>query len=284
MLDQGTESLRAAALDRRALGAFTVYHLETAVAVVRAAERRGVPVILQASRGCFDDVGRAELSTMMLGVARAATSPVGVHLDHSTDLDEIAACVRLGYTSVMYDGSSREFEENVAMTAQAVEIAREGGVWIEGELGAVGGLEDSSGGAGGGALTDPAKAQEFVRRTGVDALAVAVGNVHGATDTPPHLDLDRLEEISSLVDIPLVLHGASGLPPTTVNAAVRRGVAKVNVNAELRGGYLNAVAGPHVGDDLRPVRRHVISVISGIVDQTLHTLGSDPTAREERSS
>ena len=154
---------------------------------------------------------------------------------------EVRACIALGYTSVMIDGSHLPFEDNVAVTRAAVEHAHAAGVWVEGELGGLCGNEDSSSDAVAGDLTDPRQAQEFVARTGVDALAPAVGTVHGFTAKPVHVDLDRLRAIARTVDVPLVLHGASGLSDDELRAVVACGVAKVEVNAELRRGYLSAL-------------------------------------------
>jgi ketose-bisphosphate aldolase len=154
---------------------------------------------------------------------------------------EVRACIALGYTSVMIDGSHLPFEDNVAVTRAAVEHAHAAGVWVEGELGGLCGNEDSSSDAVAGDLTDPRQAQEFVARTGVDALAPAVGTVHGFTAKPVHVDLDRLRAIARTVDVPLVLHGASGLSDDELRAVVACGVAKVDVNAELRRGYLSAL-------------------------------------------
>lgn len=190
--------------------------------------------------------GRAigAFATLALTAAEESETEVGVHLDHCRDLEELRWCVEAGYSSVMYDGSGDPYEANVARTAEAVRIAHDHGVWVEGELGALAGDEDVTTGAGSGApdtMTDPEQAADFVARTGVDALAVAVGNVHGfAPDA--HLHLERLAALRDAVPVPLVLHGASGLPDTEVREAIGRGVAKVNVNAELRRAYLHAVS------------------------------------------
>jgi ketose-bisphosphate aldolase len=183
-------------------------------------------------------------------MARESPSPVGVHLDHATDLGEIRACIELGYTSVMIDGSRRSFEENIEVTSLVVAEAHRQGVWVEAELGAISGDENVSGAAGGpgasdgagaAGLTSPEGAAEFAERTGVDALAVAIGTVHGISDHPVHIDLGLLDRIAAVVPVPLVLHGASGLEEAELVAAVRRGVAKVNFNAELRRAYLGAL-------------------------------------------
>ncbi|AXT84267.1 ketose-bisphosphate aldolase [Aeromicrobium sp. A1-2] len=275
MIDRGLDSLHRAAADGSALGSFTIYTMESAVAVARAAHRRDRAVILQAASGCFVDVGRAELAGLMGVVAEASAGPVGLHLDHSTDLDEISACLRHGFTSVMFDGSHLPFEENVAATREAAGLARATSAWVEGELGAVGGDEDASGGdASGVRLTDVEQAEEFVHRTGVDALAVSVGNVHGVADRVAALDLDRLAAIAAVVDVPLVLHGASGLPADQVRRAVAIGVAKVNVNTELRRAHLAALRSQHDrdGDDIRPVRRRAIDEMAQVAERFVSLL------------
>jgi fructose-bisphosphate aldolase class II/tagatose 1,6-diphosphate aldolase GatY/KbaY len=181
---------------------------------------------------------------LALDAAAASSARLGVHLDHSRDLDEITACLEAGYTSVMVDGSHLPFAENIALTREAVRRARKHGAWVEAELGALPGDEDVSTNAAmaPAAMTDPSQAAVFVAETGVDALAVAVGNVHGFTATPVRLDLDRLAAIHAAVPVPLVLHGASGLPQDQLLSALSRGVAKINVNAELRRAYLQAVS------------------------------------------
>lgn len=244
MLLHGTEALADAAREGSAIPGFVAYNLETAQGIVAAAEKSGRPVLLQAGSSAFKHAGREALMDLALRAARDSTARIGVHLDHSRDLDEITACVEAGYTSVMVDGSHLPFAQNVALTRRAVDIAHDAGVWAEAELGALAGDEDVSTGASaaGGSMTDPEQAAEFVAATGVDALAVAVGNVHGFTADPVRLDLDRLERVRALVPVPLVLHGASGLPEEQLLGAVRRGVAKVNVNAELRRAWLTAVA------------------------------------------
>ncbi|MFI0728225.1 ketose-bisphosphate aldolase [Streptomyces sp. NPDC021225] len=244
MLLHGTDALTAAAREGRAIPGFVAYNLETVQGIVAAAETAGRPVLLQAGSSAFKHAGREALMALALAAARRSDAELGVHLDHSRDLEEITACVEAGYTSVMVDGSHLPFAENVALTRKAVERAHAAGVWVEAELGALAGDEDVStdARAAGGSMTDPEQAAEFVAATGVDALAVAVGNVHGFTAEPVRLDLDRLERIRDVVPVPLVLHGASGLPEEQLLGAVRRGVAKVNVNAELRRAYLDAMA------------------------------------------
>jgi tagatose 1,6-diphosphate aldolase GatY/KbaY len=242
MLLRGAAVLEEARGRGAAVPGFVAYNLETAQGIVAAAERAGLPVLLQAGSSPFRHAGLRPLALLALELASASEASVGVHLDHSSSIDEVATCLELGYTSVMYDGSALPFAENIASTREVVERAHAAGAWVEAELGAVAGDEDVSSDAVAGEHTDPAQAAEFVELTGVDALAVAVGNVHGFTATPPRIDLERLAEIRAAVSVPLVLHGASGLSQDVLLGCLDRGVAKVNVNAELRRVFLAAVA------------------------------------------
>lgn len=232
----------SAASSHRAVPAFVAYNLETAQGIVRAAETTGLPVIVQAGSSAFRHAGLLPLARLAVDLARETDAQVGVHLDHSRSLEEIETCLDLGYSSVMADGSHLAYGDNVAFTRVAAELAHGTGTWIEGELGGIAGDEDVSGGARSSAMTDPDQAADFVARTGVDALAVAIGNVHGLTSVPPALDLDRLASLRDATGIPLVLHGASGLADETLIACLELGVAKVNVNAELRRAFLDALA------------------------------------------
>lgn len=257
MLRLGAQELRAARAGGRAIVGFSIYNLEQGLGVVQAAEGERVPVLLQAGSSAFRYAGQEPLAGLALGLADSANIDVGVHLDHATELAEIKACLHAGYTSVMFDGSALPLEENVRRTVEVVQIARNTGAWVEAELAGIAGEEDRSTAATAGALTDPALAREFVAATDVDALAVAIGNVHGTPLEPVVLDLDRLARIADVVDIPLVLHGASGLPEADVRAAISLGVAKLNVNTELRtafrAGLLATAAAPPAGDALAPV-------------------------------
>lgn len=238
---RGVGALTDAVNEYRAIPAFSVYNLEMAQAIARAGEQTGWPVILSAGSSAFSLTGRQELARVALEVGALSSSMVGVHLDHSRSLEEIFACIDMGYTSVMFDGSNLSFLENIRWTSQVVERAHQAGVWVEAELVGVVGHEDVSTNAVSEAFTDPSLASEFVATTGIDALAVAIGNVHGLSATPAVLDLDLLQAIRGRISVPLVLHGASGLSRETLLACLDRGVAKVNVNAELRRAYLGAI-------------------------------------------
>jgi ketose-bisphosphate aldolase len=242
MRDRGTGTLSTAYEQGWALGAFSTYTQEITQAICRAAQDAGRPAILQSGASAFSHAGMAELAAQAVLAADLATVPVGVHLDHSHDMAQIEFCLQAGYTSVMVDGSHLPFEENVELTRTAVALGAAHGAWVEGELGSVPRDEDVSQTIPAAELTDPARAEEVAARTGIDALAVAVGNVHGTASHPTPLDLDRLRAIRAVVPLPLVLHGASGLPEHELRAARPLGVAKVNVNTELRVAFLAAIA------------------------------------------
>ena len=268
MLLRGVDALREAHQGQRALCGFSTYNAETTAAIVGAAELTGLPVLLQAGSSAFRYAGLDTLARAALTAAAGTSAQVGVHLDHSRSLAEIAECLRLGYSSVMVDGSHLPFEENVALTCEAVRMGRAAGAWVEGELGAVTGDEDVSQATAAGQMTDPVQAEQFVERTGVDALAVAIGNVHGTAGPAPVLDLDRLADLAARLEVPLVLHGASGVPDEVLQRAVRGGVAKINVNTELRAAFFAALAqalpGSTSGLDLPALLRPVVTAVRDV--------------------
>jgi len=276
MLAKGSHLLTEARAAGRAVPALTTYTLESTRAIRDAAQITGLPVIISAGSSSFRGVGRELLAAAALAAAHHASVPVGVHLDHCTGPDEVSACIALGYSSVMIDGSHLPFDDNIALTRAVVEEAHAAGVWVEGELGGLAGDEDASSGAVAGELTDPAQAREFVERTGVDVLAPAVGTVHGFTTEPVTVDLERLRAIAAATGVPLALHGASGLSDGDLRAAVDAGVAKVNINAELRRGHLAALDAAHgeSGDDLVALQARAVTVMTRIAAEKLTLLGA----------
>jgi tagatose 1,6-diphosphate aldolase GatY/KbaY len=242
MLGVGVDRLLEASREGRAIAAFSTYNLELTQAICRGAEACGVPVILQAGASAFRYAGRDALAAVAMDAARRAEVEVGVHLDHSRDLAEVSWCLQHGYTSVMFDGSALSFGDNVTSTRRAADVAHEAGAWIEGELCGIAGDEDVSDPlAVTGRMTDPDQVVEFVAATGVDALAVSVGNVHGIPERVVDLDMARLRALKAVSPVPLVLHGASGLSDDVLDAAVRCGVAKLNINSELREAFLTSL-------------------------------------------
>ncbi len=225
----------------RAVGAFTIYGLDVAVAVLNAAERRRAGVILLVSAETFRSrTGRA-LAIGARGLCEESPVECCLQLDHVAQLDLVAAGFLAGFGSVMVDGSRLPFQENADLVRAASDIAASHGGCIEAELGRVEGDEDASSGADVGLLTDPGQAEQFMVSTGADCLAVSIGNVHGIFRAPPALDLDRLEHVARSVPQPLSLHGASGIPAPSLRDAIAAGISKVNVNTELRQSYFAAL-------------------------------------------
>jgi fructose-bisphosphate aldolase class II len=215
------------------LGAFNVVLLEHAEAIVAGAERAGRPVVLQISENCAKYHGAFEpIALASLAVARAASVPAIVHLDHAEDVALVHAAVELGVQSVMFDGSHLPYEENVATTRAVVEHCHARGVLVEAELGEVGGKD---GVHAPGVRTDPGDAAAFVAATGVDSLAVAVGTSHAMTSRVATVDRDLVAALAGAVGVPLVLHGSSGLSDDELVGAVRAGMTKINISTHLNG-------------------------------------------------
>lgn len=223
-----------------AVGSFTAYNLETAAGVLRAAEERGRGVVLLLSPGSFRTRDGRLLAAALVALADRAAVSACVQLDHVADLAAMEDALALGVGALMADGSALSDEENAELVQAAVRLARRAGAHVEAELGRVEGDEDVAAAAAAGVLTDPEGAAEFVARTGSACLAVSIGNVHGHYAQPLRLDWERLAAIRGRVDVPLSLHGTSGLPDADVRRAIGLGVAKLNVNTELRDAYLAA--------------------------------------------
>lgn len=222
-----------------AVGAFNAENMEMVKAIIRAAEELKAPVMLQTTPSTVKYASLQMFVGMAEAEARGASVPVCLHLDHGDSFELAVRAVKEGYTSVMIDGSKLPFEENIALTKRVVSVARPNGIPVEAELGKVGGKEDDLE-AVADTNTDPMEAKEFVEKTGIDSLAVAIGTAHGFYVGTPVLDKERLSAIRAAVDIPLVLHGASGLSDDDVRDCVRRGICKVNFATELRAAYTDA--------------------------------------------
>ncbi|TFB16602.1 class II fructose-bisphosphate aldolase [Microbacterium sp. 3H14] len=229
----------AAAAAGTGIGAFNVIHLETAEGLVRAAALAQLPVILQISQNCADYHGGLEpIALATLAVARRAETPVAVHLDHAERPELVDEAIALGFGSVMFDGGALPYDDNVALTAAVAARAHAAGVYVEGELGEVGGKD---GAHAPGVRTDPDEARAFVAATGVDALAVAVGSSHAMTDRTASLDLELIGRLHEALSVPLVLHGSSGVADAVIAEAVRTGMTKINVSTHLNGFFTRAV-------------------------------------------
>lgn len=217
-----------------AVGAFNVENMEMVQAVVAAAEELGSPVIMQTTPSTVKYAGLDYFYANAAVAAKNASVPVAIHLDHGSSFDLAMQALREGYTSIMIDGSHGSYEDNVAVSKAVADACRPSGVPVEAELGKVGGKEDDLDGGDDNPYTDPMQAKDFVEKTGIDSLAVAIGTAHGVYKGEPKLDVDRLSEIREVVDIPLVLHGTSGVPDDKVQECIKRGICKVNYATDLR--------------------------------------------------
>ncbi len=240
-----------------AVGAFNINNLESLLAVVEAANEEKSPVIVAVTPSAIKYAGLAYLAKIVKTAAESTPVPMSLHLDHGEDFETVSKCIAAGFTSVMIDGSFLKFEENVALTKRVVDLAHPKGASVEAELGRLAGVEEKTVEEKEAVLTDPQAAKEFVERTSVDALAVAIGTSHGAYKfkAEPKLDFERLKLISEKVDVPLVLHGASsvpkwiiekaskygaeltgarGIPEEHIQKAISLGIAKINIDTDLR--------------------------------------------------
>ena len=233
MLVTSKELLLKAQEGGYAVGAFNVENMEMVQAVLAAAEELNSPVIMQTTPSTVKYAGLDYYLANVEAAAKRTKVPVVMHLDHGNSFELAMQALRVGYTSIMIDGSHESFEDNIKLTKAVVDACNPSKVSVEAELGKVGGKEDDLDGGDGG-YTDPLEAKEFVERTGVGSLAVAIGTAHGVYKGEPKLDLDRLSEIKEVVSVPLVLHGTSGVPDETVSECVKRGICKVNYATDLR--------------------------------------------------
>ena len=211
-----------------AVGSFSVANMEMILGVIKAAEKTRSPIILQIAEVRLNHSPLHVIGPAMLAAARGASVPVAVHLDHGTSLECIGQALRLGFTSVMFDGSHLPFEKNVEMSKAVVEMAKSTGAAVEAEIGCVGGSEDGSVDIA-MRCTSPEQAKLFSERTGVDCLAIAIGNAHGFYKDEPELRFDILSEVDRLVEVPLVLHGGTGISEDDFIRCHQNGIKKINI-------------------------------------------------------
>jgi len=301
------EIMSAARKGTYAVGAFNINNMEFLQAITGTAEELASPVIIALSEGAIKYAGFRNIVSMVRLAAEERKAPISLHLDHGKDMDVIVRCIEGGFTAVMIDGSALPFEENIAVTAKVVEMARPKGVSVEGELGKLAGIEDNVSIAERDAkLTDPAQAEEFVKRTGVDALAIAVGTSHGAYKFKgeAQLALDRISEIAARVSVLIVLHGASGVkqenvdlankhgaaikgakgvPDTAIVEAIRQGICKVNIDTDMRIAFTahvrKALAEKPEEIDPRKILGPGRDAIAQVVREKMKLFGSEGKAR-----
>ncbi|HHY38726.1 MAG TPA: class II fructose-bisphosphate aldolase [Clostridia bacterium] len=275
--------LDSAFRENYALGAFNANNLEYVQGIVEGARAEASPVIIQASPGAIAYLGIDYIAAIVKVAAESVPIPVVLHLDHGKDLDIVAECVKKGFTSVMFDGSAYDFEENVRLTREAVDIAHRKGVPCEGELGKVPSsdrnwtreeLEKL--------MTSPEEAREFVSRTGVDSLAVSVGSVHQMKEKAAELDIDRIRAIRSQVHVPLVLHGSSGVSDESLARAVKAGICKVNIATLLNMAFSRAVKDTFAREpeeiDPRKILGPARDAVASVVAERIRLLGSSRKA------
>ena len=259
------------------VGFFNAVNVEMARAIIETAEELRAPVMVGTAEVLLPAMALERVAEYLIPMAQKASVPVCVHYDHGLTFVRCMQALKLGFTSVMYDCSTAPYEENVSRVAEMVNICHAMGATVEGELGHVGDNE------GAGKLTnpsdyftDPAVAEDFVRRTGIDALAVAVGNAHGDYKFPPKLDFDRIETISAKTGLPLVLHGGSGLSDDDFRTAVRKGVCKVNIFTDLdKAGKAGIEAGIKAGaKTMMGLIPYEIEAMKQVVRDKLELFGS----------
>lgn len=236
-----TEILKKAKEGKYAVGAFNVENMEMIMAVIKAAEEMNSPVILQTTPSTVKYAGLEYYLANVKVAAEKTKIPVAIHLDHGSSYELAMRALRVGYTSIMIDGSHENYEDNIELSKGVVKACAPSNIPVEAELGKVGGKEDDLDGGENNLYTDPLEAKEFVEKTGISSLAVAIGTAHGIYKGEPKIDMERLSKIEEVVEVPLVLHGGSGLPDETVKESIRRGISKVNYATELRIAYSEGV-------------------------------------------
>ena len=242
MLVTGKEILDHAHKHGYAVGAFNINNMEILQALVAAANEERSPVILQVSEGAIKYAGMDYLAAMVKVAANETTVPICLHLDHGTTYETIMKCMTHGWTSVMYDGSHHPLDKNIEETAHIVKVAHASGISVEAELGRLSGVEDNiSVEEKDSIYTNPQEAEKFVKETGVDSLAIAIGTAHGKYKGEPKLDYERLDTIKKMLDMPIVLHGASGLTEEQLKKCVALGVNKINIDTDFRQAFTDGI-------------------------------------------
>jgi fructose-bisphosphate aldolase, class II len=246
--------------------------MDSALAIVRAAEAEGLPVIMQAGKPECDYAGGVKNLAQIAKMAAAdCLQDVALHLDHSETVDLCKEAIDAGFGSVMIDGSHLDYEKNIEITLKVVEIASKTGVAVEGELGKIGGTEGTVTGGDDEGLTDPAQVVDFVKKTGIDILAIGIGTVHGFFTKPLKINVQRLKEIAAVTELPLVLHGGSGVSEEIIREVIKEGISKINICTEVIAAMGQAISRAQETDGFkysvnslfRPGYEAALKVISG---------------------
>lgn len=279
MLVTSKELLLDAQKNGYAVGAFNTNNLEITQAIVRAAEAKKAPILVQISAGALKYAGADFLPMIVAQAAKLASVPVAIHLDHGPDFETVMLCLQKGFTSIMRDASKLPYDGNVAEVRKVVEACHAIGIPVEAEIGKIGGAEEhvvvSEREA---TMSDPDECMRFVADAGFDFLAVAIGNAHGFYKGEPKLDFARLDEIRSRVDVPLVLHGASGIPDHQITEAVKRGICKINIDTEIRNAMIRSIQAYTVENpdqiDPRKVFKPAIAAMQAVVESKIEIFQS----------
>ncbi len=270
------EILKKALTGNYAVGAFNIHNLETLQGVIAGAVQVNSPVIIQTTTGTVEAAGMEYIVAMVRTAAQLNNIPIVLHLDHARDFSLIKKAVELGYTSVMIDGSYLPYKENLEITREVVKLAHQHNVVVEAELGKIGGredgiIEDES------SLTNPEVVFDFVKETEIDSLAVAIGTSHGLYQGEPVLDFKRLDVIRKRVEIPLVLHGASGIADKSIKSAVKSGINKVNYATELKIAFTEAIKRFLINSTETDPRKYLTpgkKAVQELVQEKIKTLGA----------
>ena len=254
-----------------AVGSFNTSDLEITKAIINAGVAQKSPLIIETSEKAISFAGLEEIAAIVKAEAKKANIPVALHLDHGGSLDIVSRCIEAGYTSVMFDGSRLDFRENKILTKRAAEMAHKNNIPCEGDLGAIKktGQEKN--------YTDISEVVEFVRETRVDYLAVSIGSAHG-TGGDESLNIEHLKKIRKITNIPLVLHGASGVPEVDIFQAIKCGICKINIDTDIRHTYAKAIrdiAKNFDLDDPRDIMTKVMGEIQKLVEIKIELFGSD---------
>lgn len=266
MLVTSKEIILKAKEGKYAIGAFNFANLETLKAIIAATTKLKSPLILATSEKAIKYAGLDFLASLAKSAADDAFIPIALHLDHGKSLEMIQKCLEAGYTSLMIDGSALSFEENINLTKQAVDLAHAQSVPIEGELGKLG-LSS---------FTDINQINEFIKKTGVDYLALALGSAHGIQEGE-HLNFELLDQITNITDIPLVLHGGSGVPDNDIRQAIQKGICKINIDTDLRIAFTKGIEEglKDKKDDYREILTVSEEEVEKIVEEKIKLFGSD---------
>ena len=263
--------LKKAQKEKWAIGQFNFSTDEQLKGIIVAAKKMNSPVIIGTSEGESNFLGMEEIAALVRAFQKKAGIPVFLNLDHGRNLDYIRKAIEVGYDCVHFDGSSLALSENIQLTKEVVRLASPKSVLVEGEVGIIGGRGTES------VLTDAETAERFVKETGVDSLAVAIGNVHGVFSKMPELDFDRLKDIEKRTKVFLVLHGGSGIDKKDIEKAIKLGIVKININTELRIQWKESLEDSLKKETVKPyeILSKVVDQISGLVEEKIQVFQSN---------